>query len=112
MMNMMKKKLNTEEKLNIIEEEIKKLLEENSKLKAKNRSQARLLRKSFIKMSEENIQLSKEEKKVIKAMDKTLSFEGISKKTGISFDKLNSILDKLLEKKLISEVKRCKSGFK
>ena len=42
---MMMKKLNTEEKLNIIEEEIKKLLEENERLEAENKSYTKLLKK-------------------------------------------------------------------
>jgi len=52
------------------------------------------------------IELSEEEKKVIKAMEDILCFEKISKKTGISREKLDFILDKLMEKGLVSEVKK------
>jgi len=55
------------------------------------------------------MELSNKEKKVIKVMDKTLSFEEISEKTGIPCDELNSVLDRLLEKGLVSEVKRYQS---
>jgi len=57
-------------------------------------------------MSEEKIELSEEEKKVMRVMDTVLSFEQISKDTKIPCDKLDSVLDKLMEKGLVSEVKR------
>ena len=57
-------------------------------------------------MSKEKINLSEEEEKVINAMDKTLSFEEIIEKTGISHKKLDPILEGLLERDLIFEVKK------
>jgi len=55
---------------------------------------------------QKKIKLSENEKKVIRAMNSVLSFEKISKKTNIPLDRLNSILDKLMEKGLVSEVKK------
>ena len=48
----MKKEMNTEKKLNIIEERIKELLEENEILRAENRTYIKLLKKSSIGKNE------------------------------------------------------------
>ena len=49
-------------------------------------------------------ELTKEEIKVIKAMDGVVVFEEISRRTGISKKRLSDVIDSLEEKGIIHEV--------